>query len=222
MFKKLFLGLLAAWSLKTQAQVVDERDVVSWTTAIVTVRCDSAPHSFQVFSQARLTQNASRFQSMVFAAFALRRVFSSASIGLGFTLQSPVNDRLLTIVALQLGYEGRWGNAPHSLRFRAERLTWRSQEDFFVEIISDWRFRFRPEIIVPIWKNYGLLIGNEFFFNVRDPILNQNRAQIGIRFRQADVAIDALYQHRFINRVAGLPDRIEHTLLLNFIFAVRV
>ncbi len=107
-----------------------------------------------------------------------------------------------------------------SLRFRAENLTWRSPNDFSVEIISALRFRFRPEITLPLWNSYGLLMNNEIFWGVSEPIFNQNRAQIGIRYRNRGWIIDGLYQHRFINRVRGLPDRIEHTLLLNFFYTM--
>jgi len=53
---------------------------------------------------------------------------------------------------------------PMSLRFRAENLTWRSPDDFSVEIISALRFRFRLEITLPLWNSYGLLMSNEIFW----------------------------------------------------------
>lgn len=221
-FKRLLRLWLACLATQTQAQTVDERDFVSWTTAIVTIRLDDAPYSFQAFAQARLTQNASRFQAAVFNVFGFYRVAQPVSVGLGYTIQTPINDRILDIVALQLAVEGKIKSAPFSVRFRAEKLTWRSKEDFFVEIISAPRFRLRPEIAVPIWENYFLLLNDEIFWNAKAPILNQNRAQIGIRRRESTFTIDALYQHRFINRVARLPDRIEHTLLLNFIWAINI
>jgi hypothetical protein len=218
--RRLIAIFFAFFSLNIRAQPVDEHDVVSWTTAMLTMRFDETPFAMQVFAQPRFTQNASRFQTTVFSVWGLYRLIPSTSIGVGYTILTPINNRLLDVVALQLSHEMRIENVPLSLRFRAENLTWRSPDDFFVEIISALRFRFRPEITLPIWKHYGLLLNNEIFWGVSEPIFNQNRAQIGIRYREGGVTIDVLYQHRFINRVIGLPDRIEHTLLLNFFYTI--
>ncbi len=218
--KRLNVIFLIVFSLNAHAQPIDERDVVSWTSAMLTLRFGETPFATQIFAQTRFTQNASRFQTTVFSAWGLYRLIPSTSISIGYTILTPINNRLLDIVALQLGHDLRINNVPMSLRFRAENLTWRSPDDFFVEIISALRFRFRPEITLPLWKNYGLLMNNEIFWGVSEPLFNQNRAQLGLRYREGGVIIDALYQHRFINRVKGLPDRIEHTLLLNFFYTI--
>ncbi len=221
--KRLVINLLVLFALcqcylNAAAQSIDEHDMVSWTSAMITVRFGETPYTVQTFAQTRFTQNATRFQTTVFSVWGLYRFIPSTSIGFGYTILTPINNRILDIVAVQLWHDTRINDLPLSLCFRAENLTWRSPDDFFVEIISALRFRFRPEITVPIWNNYGLLLNNEIFWGVSEPIFNQNRAQIGIRYRESGVIIDAIYQHRFINSIVGLPDRIEHTLLLNFFY----
>lgn len=187
---------------------------------MITLRFGETPYSMQAFAQMRFAQNSTRFQTTVFSVWGLYRVVPSTSIGVGYTILTPINNRLLDIVALQLWHDMRINDLPLSLRFRAENLTWRSPDDFFVEIISALRFRLRPELVAPLGERYGLLLNNEIFWGVSEPIFNQNRAQIGIRYRERGLIIDAIYQHRFINRVIGLPDRVEHTLLLNFFYAL--
>ncbi|MFN3561915.1 MAG: DUF2490 domain-containing protein [Chloroherpetonaceae bacterium] len=206
--------------MNSRGQSIDERDFVSWTSTMITLRFGNAPFAVQTFAQARFTQNAGRFQTTVFSVWGLYRFMPSTSFGVGYTILTPINNRLLDIVAVQLWHDRRLFNVPVSLRFRAENLTWRSPDDFFVEIISALRFRLRPELIIPIWENYGLILNNEIFWGLNEPIFNQNRFHIGIRYREQGLIIDALYQYRFINRVVGLPDRIEHTLLLNFFYTL--
>jgi hypothetical protein len=188
---------LIVFSLNAHAQPIDERDVVSWTSAMLTLRYGETPFTMQTFVQTRFTQNASRFQTTVFSLWGLYRLMPSTSIGIGYTILTPINNRLLDILAVQLWHDFRINDMPMSLRFR-----------------------FRPEITLPLWNSYGLLMSNEIFWGVSEPMFNQNRAQIGIRYRESRWTIDVLYQHRFINRVRELPDRIEHTLLLNFFYTI--
>jgi len=218
--KGLNVIFLIVFSLNAHAQPIDERDVVSWTSAMLTLRVGETPFTMQTFVQTRFTQNASQFQTTVFSLWGLYRLMPSTSIGIGYTILTPINNRLLDILAVQLWHDFRINDMPMSLRFRAENLTWRSPDDFSVKIISALRFRFRPEITLPLWNSYGLLMSNEIFWGVSEPMFNQNRAQIGIRYRESRWMIDVLYQHRFINRVRELPDRIEHTLLLNFFYTI--
>ncbi|MFQ3598683.1 MAG: DUF2490 domain-containing protein [Chloroherpetonaceae bacterium] len=220
--KRIGVIFLIFFSLSANAQPIDEHDVVSWTSAMLTLRFGETPYTVQTFAQTRFTQNVTRFQTTVFSVWGLYRVIPSTSIGFGYTILTPINNRVLDILSVQLWHDTRINEMPLSLRFRAENLTWRSPDDFFVEIISALRFRFRLEITVPLWNNYGLLLNNEIFWGVSEPIFNQNRAQIGIRYREGGVIIDTIYQHRFINRIKGLPDRIEHTLLLNFFYTIRL
>ncbi len=218
--KRLCIIFLILSSLNSPAQPIDERDFVSWTSTMITLRFGNSPYTVQTFAQTRFTQNATQFQTTVFSIWGLYRIMPSTSIGVGYTILTPINSRLLDIAALQLWHDRRLFDVPFSLRFRAENLTWRSPDDFFVEIISALRFRLRPELVIPIWENYGLLLNNEIFLGLSEPIFNQNRFHIGIRYREQGLIIDALYQHRFINRIVGLPDRIEHTLLLNFFYTI--
>ncbi len=218
--RQLIAIFFTLFSLNARAQAIDERDMVSWTSAMITVRFGETPFATQVFTQTRFTQNASQFQTTVFSLWGLYRFIPSTSVGIGYTLLTPINNRILDILAVQLWHDLRINDVPISLRFRAENLTWRSPNDFSVEVISALRFRFRPEITLPLWENYELLMSNEIFWGVSEPIFNQNRAQIGIRYRKSGWIIDVLYQHRFINRVRALPDRIEHTLLLNFFYTI--
>lgn len=189
---------------------------------MITLRFGETPYTMQTFVQTRFTQNATRFQTTVFSVWGLYRFIPSTSIGFGYTILTPINNRMLHILAVQLRHDARINDMPLSLRFRAENLTWRSPDDFFIEIISALRFRFRSELIVPLRSSYGLLLNNEIFWGVSKPIFNQNRAQIGIRYREGGLLIDAIYQHRHINRIVGLPNRIEHTLLLNFFYIIRL
>lgn len=214
------LTSLELTSLDLRAQPIDEHDMVSWTSAMITLRFGKTPYTMQTFAQTRFTQNATRFQTTVFSVWGLYRFIPSTSVGIGYTILTPINNRVLDIVAFQLWHDTHINDIPLSLRFRAENLTWRSPNDFSVEIISALRFRFRPEVVVPLWASYGLLLNNEIFWGVSKPIFNQNRAHIGIRYRERGLIIDVIYQHRFINRIAGLPDRIEHTLLLNFFYTI--
>ena len=209
-------------SLNANAQSIDEHDVVSWMSAMITLRFGETPYVMQTFAQTRFTQQARRFQTTVFSIWGLYRFLPSTSIGFGYTILTPINNRVLDIFAVQFWHDVRINDMPLSLRFRAENLTWRSPDDLFVEIISTLRFRFRPELIIPLRNNYGLLLSNEIFWSVSEPIFNQNRTQVGIRYREGGVTLDAIYQHRFINRIAALPDRIEHTLLLNCFYTIRL
>jgi hypothetical protein len=218
--KRLNIILIVFVSLNASAQSIDEHDIVSWTSAMITLRFDETPYTIQAFAQTRFTQRATRFQTTVFSIWGLYRFLPSTSIGFGYTILTPINNRVLDILAVQLWHDARINDIPMSLRFRAENLTWRSPDDLFVEIISALRFRFRPEIIIPLHNNYGLLMNNEIFWGVSEPIFNQNRMQVGIRYREGGMIIDVLYQHRFINRIATVPDRIEHTLLLNFFYTM--
>ncbi len=216
----IILTFLAGSCLNARAQS-NEHDVVMWTSAMITYQFSQTPYTIQTFIQTRFIQNATQFQTAVLSIWGLYRFMASMSVGIGYTILTPINNRILDILALQLFYDTRISNLPLSIRFRAENLTWRSPDDFFVEIISTTRFRLRPELIIPLWTNYGLLLNDEIFWRLNEPILNQNRAQIGIRYREGKWVVDVLYQHRFINQVANLPKRIEHALLLNFFYTIR-
>jgi len=90
-------------SFNASAQAIDERDMVSWTSAMITVRYGETPFATQAFTQTRFTQNASRFQTTVFSLWGLYRLIPSTSVGIGYTVLTPINNRLLDILAVNFG-----------------------------------------------------------------------------------------------------------------------
>ncbi len=114
------------------------RDIVSWTSEMVILRFDKGPFTVQAFAQICFTQNIAQFQTIVLSLWVSR---------------NSVN-----ILAVQHLRETQVGAVPLSWRFRVKHLTRRALDDFFVEMISALRFRFRPELTVRLWKNYGLAL----------------------------------------------------------------
>ncbi|MFN3385819.1 MAG: DUF2490 domain-containing protein [Candidatus Thermochlorobacter sp.] len=203
--------------LRAHAQTV-EHDLVNWSSAMVTTRIGDSPWSVQFFVQNRMIKNLSQFQTVVFLLYGLYRVVPSTSIGAGYIFLTPINNRVLDIFSFQVWHDFKVGQVPAVLRLRAESLAWHSPQDVFFEVIRSWRFRIRPEVAISLGGNYSWLINNEWFFTLEAPAWNQNRFQTGVRYRQPGIIVDVLYQNRVINRIAPLPVRMEHILLLNFFY----
>lgn len=210
----LFFFLLVS---EARAQSV-EHDLVNWSGAMVTARFGDSPWSAQFFVQNRMIKNLSQFQTVVFLLYGLYRVVPSTSIGAGYIFLTPINNRVLDIFSFQIWHDFKVGEMPAVLRLRAESLAWHSPQDVFFEVIRSWRFRIRPEIAIPLDGNYSWLVNNEWFLTFEAPVWNQNRFQTGVRYRQPGIIVDVLYQNRIINRIAPLPVRIEHIILLNFFY----
>jgi hypothetical protein len=215
-FLALSFSLLSSSAL---AQTI-EHDLVNWSGAMVTVRFGESPWSMQVFAQSRMINGLSQFQTVVFLVYGLYRVVPSTSLGAGYIILTPINNRILDIFSFQVWHDFKVGKVPAVLRLRAESLAWHSLQDAFFDVIRSWRFRIRPEIALPLGGNYSWLINNEWFLTFEAPVWNQNRFQTGVRYRQSGIIVDVLYQNRVINRTPPLPVRVEHIILLNFFYTL--
>ncbi|RFM23492.1 MAG: DUF2490 domain-containing protein [Candidatus Thermochlorobacter aerophilum] len=215
-FLALSFSLLSSSAL---AQTI-EHDLVNWSGAMVTVRFGESPWSMQVFAQSRMINGLSQFQTVVFLVYGLYRVVPSTSLGAGYIILTPINNRILDIFSFQVWHDFKVGKVPAVLRLRAESLAWHSLQDAFFDVIRSWRLRIRPEIALPVGGNYSWLINNEWFLTFEAPVWNQNRFQTGVRYRQSGIIVDVLYQNRVINRTPPLPVRVEHIILLNFFYTL--
>jgi hypothetical protein len=136
---------------------------------MVTVRFGESPWSVQVFAQNRMINRLSQFQTVVFLVYGLYRVVPSTSLGAGYIILTPINNRILDIFSFQVWHDFKIGEAPAVLRLRAESLAWYSPQDVFFDVIRSWRFRIRPEIALPLGGNYSWLINNEWFLTFEAP-----------------------------------------------------